>query len=77
MSLHFKEINCGFEYGAATVQRYFSDEKRGRVTIGIRSAKGEVQIYITKTGKIRVHSDAGEWLPKKAAKPKKRTKTTE
>ena len=61
--MHYKETQYGFEYGAADVQRFFSDEKKGWITIGIRAwkdkehtkVKDEVQVYVTKTGKIRVH----------------------
>lgn len=52
---HFKEIECGFEYGAATVQRLASDEKRGWVCIGVKTPKEDLQIHVTKTGLVRIH----------------------
>ena len=59
--LHFKETEYGFEYGSAKITRLFSDEKKQWVTIGVETPKGLIQIYVTKTGKIRVHSKSGEW----------------
>ena len=64
----YKETTYGFEYGDAIVTRLFSDEKKGWVTLGIGSSKyfghNHIQIYVTKTGKIRIHSNKGEWFPK-------------
>lgn len=55
----------GFTWGAAEVSRLFSDDRKGSVTIGVKTAKDEVQIYVSKTGKIRVHDNSGaEWKPK-------------
>lgn len=51
---HYKLTTFGFEYGAAEVQRYCSDIKKGWVEIGIIAGKNEVTIYVTRTGKIRV-----------------------
>ena len=64
--LHYKETKYGFEYGNAKVSRLFSDEKKGWITLRIESDKHQghnaIQVYVTKTGKIRIHSK-GEWLP--------------
>ncbi len=63
--MHFKDIATGFEYGAVKVTRLFSDQKKGWVTIGIETPKHKgsrtLQIYVTKTGKVRVFGD-GEWI---------------
>ena len=63
--IHYAEVPYGFEYGSATVTRLFSDADRGWVIVGIeapRQAKfGRLQVYVTKTGKIRVHDSRGEW----------------
>lgn len=55
----------GFIYGPATVERYCGDEKKGWVVMGVKTAKYPhgVQIYVTKTGKVRVHADGKEWKP--------------
>lgn len=50
----------GFKYGGAEVMRVASDEKRGWVVLQVKSEKGTVQVYVTKTGKIRVHWDDQE-----------------
>jgi hypothetical protein len=58
-------IQHGFEWGAAKFLRYFDDEKKGWVTLGVetRKHKNGIQIYVTRTGKVRIFSDAGEWKP--------------
>lgn len=62
--MHYQETKYGFEYGVANVQRLVSDKEKGWVTIGIATPKNEIQIYVTKTGKLRVHSGNGiEWKP--------------
>jgi len=61
--MHYKETKYGFEYGSANVQRLVSDDSKGWVTIGIATPKNEIQVYVTKTGKIRVHSKGKEWKP--------------
>jgi hypothetical protein len=64
MDVHYKETTYGFEYGSATISRITSDEKKGWVVLGIKTPKydtGELQIYITKTGKVRIFDPNGEW----------------
>ena len=61
--IHFKKTTFGFEYGNAKVTRLFSNEERGWVTLEVKSDKQAIQIYITKTGKIRIHSKGKEWFP--------------
>ena len=53
--MHYKETEYGFEYGAATVERWHSDHKQGWVYMSVKSPKQAVHIYVTKTGKIRVY----------------------
>lgn len=62
MAIHYKEIPYGFEYGSAEVTRLCSNEGRGWVVIGIDTPKTNVQIYITKTGKVRVWCDHVEMV---------------
>lgn len=54
--MHFKETDCGFEWGAAKVVRLMSDEKKGWITLGITTPKQgyAIQVYVTKTGNVRV-----------------------
>jgi hypothetical protein len=63
----YKELEFGFEYGAAEVTRMMSDPEKGWVVIGIKTPKLDqaMQIYVTKTGKVRVFYK-GEWLSPEA-----------
>ena len=65
MNIHYKETPYGFEWGAAKVERAFSDKNRGWVTLTIETPLynnyKSLQIYVTKTGKIRISDTRGEW----------------
>ena len=64
--VHSAVTQFGFAYGNAVVERLMSDKKKGWVLIGIKSSKKNIQIYITKTGKIRVVTCNGkEWAEAK------------
>jgi hypothetical protein len=49
------DIPYGFEYGAAKMTRCMSDEKKGWVVLMLETPKANIQIYVTKTGKVRVY----------------------
>lgn len=53
MSVHFALDQYGFEFGSAHVQRIASDLDKGWVVIEIRTPKAALQVYVTKTGKMR------------------------
>jgi len=60
--IYFDDLQYGFKYGAAEVTRLVSDEKRGYVVIGIKTPRRELQVYVTKTGLVRIHDvDGNEW----------------
>lgn len=59
---HFAETAYGFEWGSAKITRAFSDPRKGWVTICIDTPKVDLQVYITKTGKVRIHDGKGEWF---------------
>jgi len=60
--MRFETTKYGFAYGAANVTRIVSDENKGWIVLGIQTPKQEIQVYVTKTGKIRVHTHGGgEW----------------
>ncbi len=59
-AIHYAETTYGFEWGAVTVERWFSDKKKGWVTLGIKTQKDEIQVYVTRTGKIRVFNASKE-----------------
>ena len=40
------------------------------VTWGLETPKHELQIYVTKTGKVRIHDKRGEWTPTNNTKRK-------
>jgi hypothetical protein len=69
--LHYKETDFGFEYGSAKVERLCSDEGNGWATIGVETPRCGIQIYATRTGKVRIFSQEGEWS-KPTANNKKR-----
>ena len=57
-----QETQYGFNYGAAEVERMCCDEKKGWVVLGINTPKCRLQVYVTKTGKVRVFgTDGKEW----------------
>jgi hypothetical protein len=60
--MNFKEIPYGFEWGPAKFERCFSDEKKGWVFMILTTRKypNGIQIYVTKTGKVRIYSKK-EW----------------
>jgi len=58
----YEELKFGFRYGAATVERCCSDEKKGWVVIEMETPKQKIQLYVTKTGKIRINDSEGEWF---------------
>jgi hypothetical protein len=53
--MNYNAIPYGFEYGAVKVTRCMSDEKKGWVVIMIETPKASIQVYVTKTGKVRVY----------------------
>jgi hypothetical protein len=64
-NLHYAETAFGFEYGAATVERACSDRAKGWVVMLLRTPKypDGLQLYVTKTGKVRVFAAGQEWKP--------------
>ena len=55
----YEETNYGFKYGSATIERHISDEKKGWVIIGVTTPKITLQVYVTKTGKVRIYNYHG------------------
>ena len=58
--MRFAVTQYGFQYGAAEVTRMCSDEKKEWVCLGIETPRDKLQIYVTKTGKVRVWNKNGE-----------------
>lgn len=66
--MNYAPTQFGFNYGAATVERLCSDDKKGWIVLGVKTPKligHGLQIYVTKTGKVRVYDNSGEWKPVK------------
>ena len=61
MSEYYAVTDYGFKWGSVEVSRGFSDSKKGWVTLILRTPKADLQVYCTRTGKIRVHDAKGEW----------------
>lgn len=59
--MHYRPTDYGFEWGAARVSRIFHNEKKGLVALMIHTPKHDLEIYVTKTGKVRIHDKHGEW----------------
>lgn len=56
MTTHYRETSYGFEYGSAKIERAHSDKKKGWVVLLLSTPKRkQIQIYVTKTGKVRVN----------------------
>jgi len=75
---HYRETKYGFDYGAAKVTRMLSDEKRGWIALGIETPKHKIpiQIYVTKTGKVRIFSEGEEWVIESREKTKMKKHTS-
>jgi hypothetical protein len=56
----YEETTYGFSYGAATIERCCSDEKRGWVALMLKTPKGQYNINVTKTGKVRIFNQGKE-----------------
>jgi hypothetical protein len=65
--IRYQETTYGFDWGAASITRVLSDQKLGWVTFCIDTPKHHgnkaLQVYVTKTGKVRIHGATGEWTP--------------
>ena len=66
MVMKFKETQFGFEWGPVEVERTCSDDAKGWVLLVVKAAKHQngIQLYVTKTGKVRVYDGLTELLPK-------------
>lgn len=71
MEIRCEETKYGFNYGAAKITRLFSHTD-GSVTLSLATPKGELQIYVTRTGKVRIfdyHGKGKEWQGTLTKKP--------
>ncbi len=49
-----EETPYGFKWGAASFERWISDDPNGWIVAGIQTPKATVQVYVTRTGHIRL-----------------------
>lgn len=59
---------CGFVFGSADVKRICSCGRRGWILISISTPKHPdhgIQVYVTKSGKVRITDNFGEWTAPK------------
>lgn len=54
MSVRSEITQYGFNYGAAEITRVHHNDKKGYVILHLKTRKKELQIYVTKTGKVRI-----------------------
>lgn len=61
--MRLEHTQYGFDWGPVQIERWCSDEKKGWVVMGIKTPKYKtgLQIYVTKTGKIRIYDGGKEW----------------
>ncbi len=59
----FENLPYGFLYGAGRFERACSDNAKGWVIVSVRTPKDEIQVYVTKTGKVRVYRGRVELIP--------------
>ena len=52
----FEETKYGFRYGGLEVERLISDKNKGWIMIALKTKKNNLQLYITKTGKMRFYT---------------------
>jgi hypothetical protein len=55
-----EELKFGFRWGAATITRICSDGRKRWVVFEITTPKDSIQVYVTRTGKLRVFGKDGE-----------------
>ena len=46
----------GFEWGDVEIKRLWCDEKRGCAMLALTTSKRKIEVYVTKTGKVRIFS---------------------
>ena len=63
--IKYEKTDYGFKYGSCEIERTCSDAKKGWVVMTLETPKYKhgIQIYITKTGKVRIFNNLNnkEW----------------
>lgn len=58
--VQYSETIYGFTYGAAELVRIHSDDSKGWVILQLKTPKKQLQIYVTKTGKVRIFDELND-----------------
>lgn len=71
VSVKGEQTSYGFTWGNLEVDRLMSDDKDGWVCLGLSSDKRKLELYVTKTGKMRLYEvkDGRKYEIDIAAKP--------
>lgn len=63
--MNFENDEFSLTYGPAKVERFRHDDKEGWSMLFLETPKyndnKRIQIYVTKTGKVRIFDHSGEW----------------
>ena len=62
MDIPFAETKHGFQWGGGKISRACSIERDGSVFLTLETKRTSLDIYVTRTGKVRVFThDGNEW----------------
>ena len=53
---NIRRTSFGFDWSCAKIECLASDEKKGWVYLGVTTPRDSIEIYITKSGKMRVYN---------------------
>lgn len=56
--LHFQETQFGFEWGPVKIERHISH--KGMIVLGIKTNKVDMDLYVTKSGKVNILIPPGQ-----------------
>lgn len=52
--IRLERTESGFNFGAAEVSAMCADEKKGWSVVSINTPKRSLQVYVTRTGQVRI-----------------------
>jgi hypothetical protein len=63
--MNFAHTKYGFAWGGLTIERLASDDKTGWVVIALNTDKAKLQIYVSKSGIVRISENGAVVYEKK------------
>ena len=65
--MDYEETKFGFQWNGTKIERCCSDAKAGWSVFTIETPKKSLQLYVTRTGKVRIFDSktTEEWFPNK------------